>query len=127
MDAAKGGQRLKAGDAAITHKMAYAMALPLTVALTGGITTYLATGNLPKGYDDYFHPQSGAKDQYGRPERWRFASYWNDVEAFKEKGMDFPTGTANWKLRNSSVAHWLIVSASEYSKCFGILGSKLTK
>jgi hypothetical protein len=91
-DVANIGKRIvdaKAGkltDPLLTHRMAYAMALPLVVGTMGGITTYLLTGEHPRELKDYFFPRTGRTNPDGTDERISFPSYVKDVAAFKEQG-----------------------------------------
>lgn len=64
-----------------THRMAYALALPLLVGTIGGILHYMMTGKRPKG-QDYFQPQTGESDRNGNPMRLNLPSYVKDTIAY---------------------------------------------
>ena len=64
-----------------THRMAYAMALPILVGIIGGLLTYLLTGEKPKG-KDYFMPRFGGKDGNGNDLRVNLPSYMKDVISY---------------------------------------------
>jgi hypothetical protein len=68
----------------VTHRMAYAMALPLMVGTMGGLVHYLFTGKMPVGLD-WFIPQTGEKDDKGNPLRLNFPSYIKDVVAYAKR------------------------------------------
>jgi hypothetical protein len=66
----------------LSHRMAYAMALPLMVGTIGGVMTYLMTGQRPQDYKDYFMPRTGETDPRGNPVRLNLPSYMKDVLAY---------------------------------------------
>lgn len=63
----------------LTHRMAYAVALPMVVGAMGGIVNYLMTGQMPQSSMDYFLPRSGQTDKDGRPQRLMLPSYLKDL------------------------------------------------
>jgi len=66
-------------DPLFTHRMAYAVALPLVVGTMGAMTQYLLTGKGPDELKDYFFPKTGGVDENGSPERIAFPSYMKDI------------------------------------------------
>ena len=68
----------------ISHRTAYLVALPVTVAAIGGITHYLMTGKRPEELKDYFFPRTGRTLPDGKPERVQIASYMKDVFAYHD-------------------------------------------
>ncbi len=74
-------QRLKKGEPAVTRKMAYTVALPITVGVMGAMYQYLRTGKGPQELKDYFYPKTGNLLPSGEPERVNFPSYLKDVES----------------------------------------------
>jgi hypothetical protein len=66
----------------VTHRMAYMIALPVTVGILGGITTWIMTGNKPDELRDYFYPKTGNLDEHGDPERVNLPSYMKDILPF---------------------------------------------
>jgi hypothetical protein len=69
--------------AEFTHRMAYAMALPMMIGTLGAIATYLMTGRKPEG-QDYFMPPTGETDANGNPVRLNFPSYMKDVLSYSK-------------------------------------------
>jgi hypothetical protein len=67
-------QMLRGGG--FTHRMAYAIMLPVLSALYGGVLTYLMTGRAPQSLLDYFYPQDG------RGGRLSIPGYMKDVFAY---------------------------------------------
>lgn len=67
----------------VSHRMAYALALPLMVGFIGGTLNYLMTGQMPKGMD-YFMPKTGDTDPNGNPVRLSLPSYMKDVIAYSK-------------------------------------------
>ena len=63
---------------AVTHRMAYTLALPLFTAMVGGVWTWLATGKPPEDRKDYFFPRTGGTDEAGHPERVSLPGYMKD-------------------------------------------------
>lgn len=68
--------------AELTHRAAYAMALPMTLGMLGAVTQYLYTGSGPDSLFDYFHPKTGTKDADGNDNRVVLPSYMKDVYGF---------------------------------------------
>lgn len=65
----------------LTHRMAYAVALPLMVGAIGGMLHYLMNGTPPQDPKDYFMPRTGEKDRNGNDVRLNLPSYIKDVIA----------------------------------------------
>jgi hypothetical protein len=63
----------------VTHRMAYSVALPITVGWIGAVIGYLATGQRPQELKDYFFPRTGRMLPNGEPERFNIPSYIKDV------------------------------------------------
>jgi hypothetical protein len=63
----------------VTQRMAWAAALPITVALHGAVYQYLMTGKPPEDAKDLFYPRNGNTRPDGKPERVFFASIMRDV------------------------------------------------
>jgi hypothetical protein len=63
-------------DLELTHRMAYAIALPMVTGSVGALYGYFATGQLPRNGADYFFP----KDAEGN--RKSFPTYMRDVYGF---------------------------------------------
>jgi len=74
--------KLWQGKTPITHRMAYAAALPITVGVMGAVMHKLMTGENPKEMLDYFAPQTGKVGPDGNPERVQLASYMKDLYAY---------------------------------------------
>jgi hypothetical protein len=72
------------GNATLTHKAAYVMALPIMTAMVGAAYQYLRTGTGPQELKDYFYPQTGEVDADGNPERVQMPSYMKDVVAYQQ-------------------------------------------
>lgn len=66
----------------ITHRMSYAMALPLMVGAIGALLGYLMTGKRPENARDCFQPQTGETDRNGNPVRLNEPSYIKDIIAY---------------------------------------------
>lgn len=66
----------------VTHRMAYFLAMNLTVAAAGVALQKLLTGEDPEDYRDAFFPRTGGVDKYGKPERIVIPSYFKDQQAF---------------------------------------------
>lgn len=85
-DLATIGKRLgkKGGlqDAAVTHRMAYALALPTIVGLYGALYQKLRTGKDPEDAHDLFFPRTGKVNPDGSEERVALPSYMKDVYAY---------------------------------------------
>ena len=67
------------GQHAFTHRMAYAVALPIVTGLQGAILTYLFTGHGPLSLKDYWLVPTGKKNPDGSDERIILPSYMKDV------------------------------------------------
>jgi len=82
-DFAKAGGKLVTGQSPeMTHRMAYVMALPITVGFLGAVYNYLSTGEKPQELRDYYFPRTGGTSTNGQPERVSLPSYMKDVYAF---------------------------------------------
>ncbi len=73
-----------AGKDLVTHRMAYAMALPFMAAVYGAIYQYLRTGKGPEELKDYYFPKNGLTGKDGRPERVSMPTYMKDVYAYSQ-------------------------------------------
>ena len=68
------------GDKAeFTDRLAYTIALPVTIGTMGAMTQYALTGEGPKELKDYFFPRTGKTTKYGTPDRLSLPSYMKDV------------------------------------------------
>lgn len=76
------GKGARPGEQTFTHRMAYAMALPMVVGAIGAIVTYLSTGEGPKELYDYFYPRTGGKTPEGDDARIELPSYMKDILGF---------------------------------------------
>ena len=86
VDLAKQGAKMAKGERPeLTYRMAYTMALPITVGTIGAITGYLMTGEGPQELKDYFFPRTGRKNPDGSPERLSMPSYMKDVYAYYDR------------------------------------------
>jgi predicted kinase len=94
VDVLKAPSRLAHGERAMTHKLAYAISLPLTVGMMGATYQYLMTGKGPSELKDYFFPKTGKKNDAGDEERIALPSYIKDIVAYHEH----PWGTVKNKL-----------------------------
>jgi len=82
VDVAKAARALARGEKPeFSHRMAYAMALPIMVGTLGGVVNYLFTGQQPQE-KDWFMPRTGEQDQNGNEVRLNFPSYMKDVLAY---------------------------------------------
>lgn len=79
-----------------THRMAYAITLPLVVGALGALMNKLWTGENPSDTRDYFFPRTGKLDAGGRPQRVALPSYmkdlvsdWHDFPNIKKMGASF--------------------------------------
>ena len=83
VDLAKAAADVKAGKVPeMTPRMAYAIALPMTVGTLGAVMTYMATGKSPEDWRDYFFPRTGENNPDGSPARVNLPSYLKDIVAF---------------------------------------------
>ena len=83
LDAARAGGKIVQGEKPeFTHRMAYAMALPIMVGTIGGVLHYLMTGHKPDESQDYFQPKTGDTDANGNPVRLNLPSYVKDALAY---------------------------------------------
>lgn len=71
--------RVAAGGEGMTHRMAYAVALPTLVGLWGSVAHYMMTGTPPATVKDMFHPATGEKDKNGDPIRIQLPTYMKDI------------------------------------------------
>lgn len=84
LDTAKQGGRILAGQKAeVTHRMAYAMALPIITGSLGALYNFVATGQAPQDLKDYFFPKTGRKLPNGDAERVSLPSYMKDIYGAK--------------------------------------------
>lgn len=82
VDSALVAKRLKNGEPALTRRMAYVVALPITVGMMGAIYQYAKTGKGPDSLKDYFYPKTGQKLPDGTEERVQFPSYLKDIASY---------------------------------------------
>jgi hypothetical protein len=102
-DAAKQLSKLNKGqEAELTHRMAYAIVLPMTTALWGAVIQYLYTGHGPETLLDYFYPKNGKNTPYGAEDRVSVPSYIKDVVGFSKD----PVQTAQNKLNPMFGTMW---------------------
>lgn len=79
-DSARAISALRKGEKAeFTHRMAYAVTLPVVIGFYGAVLTYLYTGHGPETITDYFYPLTGGTTPEGYPERISIPSYIKDV------------------------------------------------
>ena len=88
----KGSEGNRRGE--ISDRMAYTIALPVVVGLTGAIMNYMGTGQAPQELKDYFFPKTGKTKDDGNPERVALPSYMKDIFAYVER----PLTTASHKI-----------------------------
>ncbi len=70
-----------------SFRASYVFALPLVAGIIGATLQYIMTGKGPDEWRDYYYPETGNKDEHGRPERVSIPSYMKDVvHAWKEPG-----------------------------------------
>lgn len=82
-DTSRAISALRAGEKAdFTHRMAYAMTLPVVVGFYGAIICYLYTGKTPEKILDYFYPPTGNTTPDGFAERVSIPSYVKDVLSY---------------------------------------------
>jgi hypothetical protein len=74
--------RARAGAPIITRKIAYLVALPITVGLMGALYQKLKTGKNPESLRDYFYPRTGKMLPDGTEERVNFPSYLKDIGSY---------------------------------------------
>jgi hypothetical protein len=77
--ALKRGQRPE-----MTHRMAYALALPVLVGGLGALTQFLMTRKGPEDWKDYFMPRTGELDEHGREVRVNLPSYMKDLISMRK-------------------------------------------
>jgi hypothetical protein len=65
----------------IPDRVAYTMALFLTIMGANGLLTYALTGEQPEGMD-WWAFRDGGTDEYGKPTRWLFPTYLKDIFAY---------------------------------------------
>lgn len=84
-----------AGERAeFSHRMAYAVALPVMTGILGATYMYLHTGKGPDELKDYFFPKTGEKDAQGRDIRLTIPTYMKDVYHYAHD----PVGTVEGKV-----------------------------
>lgn len=66
----------------LTHKVAYAASLPISVGIMGAVYQRLATGEGPQELKDYFYPKTGTFDSNGNANRVQLPSYIRDVRDY---------------------------------------------
>ena len=66
----------------LTHRVAYAASLPISVGMLGAVYQYLATGQGPQELKDYFYPRTGTFDMNSNPNRVQLPSYLRDVRDY---------------------------------------------
>jgi hypothetical protein len=66
----------------ISHRLAYTVALPATVALMGAVYQYLHTGKGPDDLKDYFAPRTGRTGDDGTEERINLPTYMKDMRSY---------------------------------------------
>lgn len=59
----------------LTHRLAFALAAPASLALLGAMTNYMLTGEGPKSAEDYYFPRNGKTGPDGKPERVILPTY----------------------------------------------------
>jgi len=93
-DFAKAGKATvtKGESAVFTHKMAYAIALPVMTGFLGAMTQYMLTGKGPDEMRDFFFPKTGQKDPQGRDIRLTLPSYMKDVYHYSHDPVKTVTG-----------------------------------
>jgi hypothetical protein len=69
------------GRKEFSHRVAYALALPMTVGTMGALYTWLHTGEAPTG-KDFFYPRTGRTLPDGTAERVSLPSYMKDVYSY---------------------------------------------
>jgi DNA repair protein RadC len=74
--------RLSNGDPLLTHRMAYAMALPILAGTAGAMIQYLHTGQGPQTLRDMLFPRTGNKNKDGSDERVVLPTYMKDVASY---------------------------------------------
>jgi hypothetical protein len=79
----------------LSHRAAYAIALPITVGMLGAVTQYLYTGKGPETLEDYFHPRTGTKDADGNDNRVQLPTYMRDVFAWSKHPVQTPINKLN--------------------------------
>jgi N12 class adenine-specific DNA methylase len=72
----------------VSHRMAYAMALPFYVGVVGALVHYLFTGEHPKELRDYFQPRTGELDRNGNPVRVNLPTYIKDFLHYAKHPVD---------------------------------------
>lgn len=86
VDSARAAHELMTGkNPVLSHRMAYAFALPMTVGMQGAMLNYLFTGEAPKELKDYFFPRTGGTTPTGADERLIIPSYVKDVFEYNVK------------------------------------------
>jgi len=79
-----GKEPLKNTNVGVSHRTAYAMALPITMGVYGAMTQYLLTGKIPSRMRDYYVPLTGRKNADGTEERLSLPSYMKDFWGYTQ-------------------------------------------
>jgi len=66
----------------MTHRQAYAIMMPIVIALMGSIYQKLHTGDWPDGVKDMYYPRTGLIRPDGSDERVALPSYMKDIYAY---------------------------------------------
>jgi|GEM_PF-5211111 len=80
--------------AEFTHRMGYAIAMPIVTGIIGATYQYLLTGEGPTETKDYFFPKTGDKDAQGRDVRMSLPTYMKDIYHYRHD----PVGTIQGKV-----------------------------
>jgi hypothetical protein len=80
--------------AEFTHRMGYAIAMPIVAGIIGATYQYLLTGEGPTETKDYFFPKTGDKDAQGRDVRMSLPTYMKDIYHYRHD----PVGTIEGKV-----------------------------
>jgi hypothetical protein len=65
----------------LTHRMAYALMMPVMHAAFSGIMNYMMTGQMPHD-KDYIWPRNGTTRSDGSPGRWMLPDYVRDIAGY---------------------------------------------
>ena len=110
MDTVGSYKRAKAGEDVITHRMAYAMALPLTAAMLNAVGQKIAIGQWPQDIKDAMFFRNGLKDAHGVEQRSTFPTYMKDVYHW----MTSPVTTAGNKIHPLLAALAQLIRNKDY-------------
>ena len=94
----------------MTHRLAYLVALPMTVGLYGAAYQLLRTGQGPQELKDYFYPKTGELDANGNAERVQLPSYMKDMMAYAGN----PFQTITHKVAPVPSALWEMLSNQDF-------------